>query len=56
MIFNETELKGAFVLELNKLGDNRGFFARAFCAREFANHGLNPNLMKQRIGIRIRMA
>jgi dTDP-4-dehydrorhamnose 3,5-epimerase len=35
MIFNETPLKGAFVIDLEKRGDERGFFARAFCEKEF---------------------
>jgi dTDP-4-dehydrorhamnose 3,5-epimerase len=42
MIFSETKLKGAFVLELEARADHRGFFARTFCAREFEQHGLNP--------------
>lgn len=40
MIFTETPLEGAFVIDLEKRGDDRGFFARAFCEREFAAHGL----------------
>jgi dTDP-4-dehydrorhamnose 3,5-epimerase len=40
VIFTETPLKGAFVVDLEKRGDDRGFFARAFCAREFERHGL----------------
>lgn len=40
MIFTETPLRGAFVIDLEKRGDDRGFFARAFCEKEFAAHGL----------------
>jgi dTDP-4-dehydrorhamnose 3,5-epimerase len=40
MIFTETPLKGAYLIDLEKRGDDRGFFARAFCEREFADHGL----------------
>jgi len=40
MIFTETPLTGAFLIDLEKRGDERGFFARAFCEREFAEHGL----------------
>lgn len=40
MIFTETKLKGAFVVELEKHEDERGFFARSYCAHEFAEHGL----------------
>ena len=42
MIFNETKLRGAFVIELERRGDERGFFARAFCMHEFETHGLKP--------------
>ena len=46
MIFREMELKGAFVIELDKITDDRGFFARTWCRREFEEHGLNPNLVQ----------
>jgi dTDP-4-dehydrorhamnose 3,5-epimerase len=42
MIFTETKLCGAFILDLEKREDSRGFFARAFCQHEFTAHGLNP--------------
>ncbi len=44
MIFTETPLKGAYIIELERIEDERGFFARSWCAKEFAEHGLNPNL------------
>jgi len=44
VIFSETTLKGAFVIDLELRSDDRGFFARTFCAREFAAHGLNPSI------------
>jgi dTDP-4-dehydrorhamnose 3,5-epimerase len=40
MRFTETKLAGAFVIELEPRLDERGFFARTFCEREFAEHGL----------------
>jgi dTDP-4-dehydrorhamnose 3,5-epimerase len=40
MIFTETPLIGAYLIDLEKRGDNRGFFARAFCENEFAEQGL----------------
>jgi dTDP-4-dehydrorhamnose 3,5-epimerase len=40
MIFRPTPLAGAFVIEPQPHADERGFFARTFCAREFAEHGL----------------
>ncbi len=42
MIFTETKLNGAFVIEPERLEDERGFFARTWCQREFAAHGLSP--------------
>ena len=44
MIFTETELKGAFVIDLEPHTDSRGFFARAFCQHEFEKHGLKPDI------------
>ncbi|TWT44059.1 dTDP-4-dehydrorhamnose 3,5-epimerase [Phycisphaerae bacterium RAS1] len=40
MIFHRTPLSGAYVIEPEKKGDERGFFARAFCQKEFAAHDL----------------
>jgi dTDP-4-dehydrorhamnose 3,5-epimerase len=42
MRFAETDLPGAFVIDLEPHEDDRGFFARAFCQHEFEEHGLNP--------------
>ena len=42
MIFTETKLKGAFLIDIERREDSRGFFARAFCQKEFAAHGLKP--------------
>lgn len=46
MIFTKTNIKGAFIIEPEKLEDERGFFARIFCRREFEAQGLNPNLVQ----------
>ena len=46
MIFTETPIPGAFVIELEKRGDDRGFFARAFCENEFSAHGLSPRFVQ----------
>ena len=40
MIFTESTLAGAYTIELTRAGDERGFFARTFCAAEFAARGL----------------
>lgn len=44
MIFTETPLAGAFVIALEPKGDERGFFARAFCQNELAEHGLETTV------------
>ena len=44
MIFTETKLKGAFIIDIERVEDGRGFFARTWCQREFEAHGLNPRL------------
>jgi dTDP-4-dehydrorhamnose 3,5-epimerase len=49
MIFRETTLSGAFVIDLDRRVDRRGFFARAFCQREFAEHGLEPVIAQANI-------
>jgi dTDP-4-dehydrorhamnose 3,5-epimerase len=46
MKFTETKLKGAYVIELEKREDDRGFFARVFCQNEFKDHGLEPNMVQ----------
>jgi dTDP-4-dehydrorhamnose 3,5-epimerase len=51
MTFEEIELKGAFVVGLKKIEDNRGFFARAWCQKEFADAGLNPNLVQINLAV-----
>ena len=40
MIFNETKLKGAFIIEVEKREDHRGYFTRTFCTDEFKKHDL----------------
>src|ERR1700742_952130 len=42
MIFTETKLKGAYIIDIERRTDERGFFARAFCQDEFRDHGLKP--------------
>ncbi len=54
MIFSETTLKDAYVIEPEKLQDERGFFARTWCQREFAGQGLNPGLVQCNISFNKR--
>ena len=42
MIFTETALADAYIVDLERREDNRGFFSRTFCQREFLAHGLKP--------------
>jgi dTDP-4-dehydrorhamnose 3,5-epimerase len=54
MLFSETKLKGAFVIDVERHDDERGFFARAFCQREFQAHGLKPVIAQANIGFNRR--
>jgi dTDP-4-dehydrorhamnose 3,5-epimerase len=49
VIFTETTLSGAFIIDLDRKEDNRGFFARAFCQNEFTEHGLKPVIAQANI-------
>lgn len=44
MLFQETPLRGAYLIEIERIEDERGFFARAWCQREFEDHGLNSHV------------
>jgi dTDP-4-dehydrorhamnose 3,5-epimerase len=46
MLFVETAIRGAFILEPERLEDERGFFARTWSMDEFEKHGLNPRLVQ----------
>lgn len=46
MIFERTELKSAFIIKLDTIADDRGFFTRTWCKEEFEKHGLNSNLVQ----------
>jgi len=54
VIFTETKLKGAFILDLERREDDRGFFARAFCQNEFKEHGLKPVIAQANIAFNKR--
>lgn len=49
MRFIETELAGCFVIDVEPVFDERGFFARTFCAREFEAHGLPGSFVQSSI-------
>lgn len=54
MKFSETGLKGAYIVEIEKIADERGFFAREWCQREFREHGLNENIAQTSISFNIK--
>jgi dTDP-4-dehydrorhamnose 3,5-epimerase len=49
MIFSETDLPGALLIEPEYMGDERGFFARIWCRREFADNSLSTELVQSSI-------
>ena len=54
MVFTETKLKGAFLIDLERREDSRGFFARAFCQKEFTAHGLKPTIAQANVAFNIK--
>src|SRR6056297_3113648 len=50
MIFNETSIQGAYVIEIEKWQDERGFFGRAFCEKEFAEQQLVFTSVQANVG------
>jgi dTDP-4-dehydrorhamnose 3,5-epimerase len=54
VIFTETKLKGAFIIDLEPRKDDRGSFARTFCQREFEDRGLKPTIVQASIAINRR--
>jgi len=54
VIVEETELAGAYVLEVERREDDRGFFARVWCADELAAAGLDPRISQINVGFNLR--
>jgi len=54
MIFTETELPGAYVLDLERREDDRGFFARAWCMNELGDHGLVTRIVQANVSFNNR--
>ena len=46
MLFKETKLKGVYLIEMSPVEDDRGFFARTFCQKEFSKNGLNLQIVQ----------
>jgi dTDP-4-dehydrorhamnose 3,5-epimerase len=54
MIFTEQKLKGVWVVESRMIPDERGFFARTWCVKEFAARDLNPRLVQCSISYNVK--
>ena len=54
MIFTESKLKGAFVIDIERRDDSRGFFARVFCQHELQAHGLKPVIAQANIAFNLK--
>ena len=49
MLFRETKLAGVFEIHIEPRTDERGFFARTWCQKEFSDHGLNSKLVQSSV-------
>jgi dTDP-4-dehydrorhamnose 3,5-epimerase len=54
MIFTETKLKGAYIIDIERREDSRGFFARAFCQKDFEAHGLKPIIAQANVAFNVK--
>ncbi len=53
MIITETKLSGAYIIDIEKIEDERGFFGRSFCQKEFEARGLNPHVAQCNISFNV---
>lgn len=54
MIFTQTDLEGAFIIDLERIADPRGFFARAWDRNEFEEHGLETRIAQSNLSFNKR--
>jgi dTDP-4-dehydrorhamnose 3,5-epimerase len=54
MIYRETNIPAVFEIGLEPASDQRGFFARTWCRKEFEAHGLNPMLVQCSVSFNTR--
>lgn len=54
MIFTPTPIAGAYVIDVERRGDDRGFFGRVFCEREFAAHNLATTFVQANTSLSMR--
>ena len=53
MQFTATELEGAMIVDLQRLEDERGFFARSFCRREFEQLAMNSDVVQANVSYNV---
>jgi dTDP-4-dehydrorhamnose 3,5-epimerase len=53
MTFQETKLPGVFEIRLQPQSDERGFFARSWCQKEFETHNLNPKVVQCNVSFNV---
>ena len=54
MLFQETDIAGAFVVEIKRIVDDRGFFGRTWCTEEFRKRGLSDTIVQINTGVSTR--
>lgn len=54
MIFTETKLKGAYIIDVKRLEDERGFFGRSYCQNEFEQYGLNTSAVQANVSFNLK--
>ena len=54
MVFNKLPLDGLYLIDLNRLEDERGFFARTFCEKEFEKNGLHSKFPQSNISFNLK--
>src|SRR6202521_3617922 len=54
MVFIETQLTGAYIIDIERREDSRGYFARAFCQKEFEAHELKPTIAQANVAHNIK--
>lgn len=51
MIFTETDISGSYLIDVKRIGDERGFFGRLWCEREMEEMGLVSSIKQSNIGV-----
>jgi dTDP-4-dehydrorhamnose 3,5-epimerase len=51
MKFTEAPIKGAYIIDVHRIGDERGYFGRLWCQKEFEDMGLKANISQSNIGV-----